>query len=135
MDEKYCLRVILLADFNDDNQTDILVELLNGCGGNCCGNSYQFFINTGNGYIKSKRIGYDWDGIEIGSNTKTFEFIIETNNEGANYDFPEYKKETFIIRNNAPTIIDIVQPQKIKSKYEILSTEFKNNFKSISNFF
>ena len=38
-----CLRIEKIEDFNKNGYKDILIENVLGCGGNCCGNSYQIF--------------------------------------------------------------------------------------------
>ena len=44
-----------------------------------------------------------------------------------NYDFPEYKEETFLIRDSIPLLIGVNRPEKIISNYDILSSEFAND--------
>ena len=74
-----CIGIEKTGDFNKNGYDDVLVEIINGCGGNCCGNSYQIFSFDGQVFRKTQKVGYDWDGIEISESSLEFNFIVQIN--------------------------------------------------------
>lgn len=83
-EEGLCLRVQEVADFNGNGYNDALVEVLHGCGGNCCGNGYFVASFDGQAFYKTRTLGEDWDGAEVVWDGNWANFIIEARYQGFN---------------------------------------------------
>ena len=126
-DEQLCMRIEKIADFNKNGSKDVLIEIVGGCGGNCCANSYQIFSYNGKNFKKSQDIGYDWNGVEVSKSGNEFNFIIETINDGVdNTEMCGNKTETYIFKGYDFKLINVVKEKKLKAITEITSNDFKN---------
>ena len=126
-DENICTRIVKIGDFNKNGYNDILIEIIHGCGGNCCGNSYKIFSFDGQIFKETKTVGYDWDGIEISESSGEFNFIVQTVNEGVgNTEMCNNKTETFRLKGYDLELIHIVKEQKITSMIEVKASDFKD---------
>jgi hypothetical protein len=123
---KLCISIEKIADFNKNGYEDILVEIINGCGGNCCGNSYQIFSYNGQVFKETEQVGYDWDGIEISESSVGFNFIIQTAPEGAaNTDMCNDKIETYRLKDYTLELINIIKDQKLNAISELKADDFE----------
>ncbi|KFC58305.1 hypothetical protein FEM08_29090 [Flavobacterium gilvum] len=121
-----CFEIMKIKDFDKDGFEDVLLEIINGCGGNCCGNSYQIFSYNGTSFKKSKTVGYDWDGIDILPSPEGFKFIIQTVNEGAgNTEMCNDKIETYQFKNYDFELINVVTDKKLDAITEIKASDFE----------
>lgn len=124
-DKGLCLGIEKTGDFNGNGREDVLVEVINGCGGSCCGNSYQFFSYNGQAFEETEQVGYDWDGVEI-SESEGFEFVIQTVNEGAgNTKMCSNKVETYRLKDYALEAIKVVEDKKLTAVAEVKAADFK----------
>ena len=120
-----CLRIERIEDFNKNGYKDILIENVIGCGGNCCGNSYQIFCFDGKVFKETKQIGYDWDGIEISESSNEFNFIVETVHEGlGNSNMCNNTVETYKLSNYEFENVSIIKDRKLTSITELTSEDF-----------
>jgi len=123
---KLCFRIEKIADFNKNGHEDVLVKIIHGCGGNCCGDSYQIFSYDGEAFRAAEVIGYDWDGIEIIESFDGFQFVVESINEGfGNAEMCGDKVETFRLKDYDFELIEIVEDQKLSAIAELRSSDFK----------
>lgn len=120
-----CFDSVLVADFNGDGFADFLAEIVNGCGGNCCGNSFVIFSFDGNLFQQTEKVGYDWDGAELETRNGTLSVTVETDNLGMNLNPPEYRKETFQLKNFDWELIQRYEPQKTPALEELRSDQFE----------
>ena len=126
--EESCMNIEKTADFNGDGFTDALIRIINGCGGNCCGDSYQIVFYDGKNFHKSDIVGYDWDDIEIKKVGSGYTFRIETIDEGVgNSSLCENKVETFSVQDYDFVITDIVKDTYINSIKEVKWVDFEMN--------
>lgn len=126
-ENRICLRIEKEADFNKDGFLDILIEIVNGCGGNCCGNSYQIFCYDGQIFRKTVEVGYDWDGIEIAESSIGYNFIVQTVNEGLdNTDMCNHKIETYHLKDYKLELINVIKEKKLNAIAEIITENFKD---------
>lgn len=121
-----CVHIEYTGDFNKDGYKDVLVEFINGCGGNCCGNSYMIYFYNGKTFSHSDLVGYDWDGIRIDSSNKTYTFEIEEVMEGYNTDLTPPKTSTYQLTANKLICLKTIQPTLIEAKIEIRSSDLKD---------
>ena len=120
-----CPKIIKTDDFNKNGFTDVLIEIINGCGGNCCANSFQIFSFNGEVFKKTARVGYDWDGIEISESSVEFNFIVQTAYEGyGNTDMCNDKIETFRLKNYDFELVNVVEDKKLNAITELKSSAF-----------
>jgi len=125
-DDNLCIGIEKIADFNKNCYEDILIEIINGCGGNCCGNSYQIFSYNGQVFKKTKQVGYDWDGIEISESSIGFNFIIQTVNDGVgNTDMCNDKIETYRLKDYTLELINVIKQRKLNAITELKSSDFE----------
>lgn len=125
-DERLCVRVQKTADFNNNGYVDVLVEILHGCGGTCCANSYQIFSYNGQEFLGTDQVGYDWNGAEITETHSGFNFTVETKNEGyGNTEMCSNKVETFRYKDYSLELIEIIKDKKLSAIAEIESASFK----------
>lgn len=121
-----CLNVELIADFNKDGYDDVLIEIVNGCGGNCCGDSYIIYCFDGKTFRESKSVGYDWDGIEISESSLGFNFIIETVPMGvSNTEMCNNLIETYQFKDYDFDLISIIKENKLQAITEFKSSDFE----------
>lgn len=120
-----CVRIEKVADFNKDGYKDVLIEFINGCGGNCCGNSYMIYFYNGQTFEHSDLVGNDWDGIEVDSSNNTYTFEIEESTEGMNTDLRLPHTNTFQLKQNKLVCIKTVAPLFIEAEVEIRSADLK----------
>jgi len=120
-----CIRIERIEDFNKDGYEDVLIQNVIGCGGNCCGDSYQIFCFDGNIFKKTKEIGYDWDGIEISESSNGFNFIVENVYEGfGNPNMCNNTVETYKLSNYEFEIVSTIKDHKLTSITELTSEDF-----------
>jgi len=125
-DDQLCIGIEKKGDFNKNGYEDILVKIINGCGGNCCGNSYQIFSYNGQEFKETEQVGYDWNGIEISESSVGFNFIIQTVNEGVgNTDMCNDKVETYQLKDYDLELINVVKEQKLNSITELKASDFE----------
>ncbi|MCX7877584.1 MAG: hypothetical protein N2510_02965 [Ignavibacteria bacterium] len=123
-----CIRIEKIGDFNKDEFEDVLIEIINGCGGNCCGNSYQIFTYNGHIFKETEIVGYDWNGIEIFESTEGFNFIIQNNYEGVgNIEMCNDIIETYRLKDYDLELINVVKKQKLNAITEINASDFVGN--------
>lgn len=123
--DEVCFSIEKKSDFNNDGYDDALVRIINGCGGNCCGDSYQIYAFNGTEFIKTKRLGYDWDEIEILEQKGHYSFIIETTIMGVgNTDICEDKTETFRFTNFEFELMEVEQEERVDAIFEINGEDF-----------
>ncbi|MBI1183086.1 hypothetical protein GC194_02355 [bacterium] len=123
--ERVCAQKVGEKDFNYDGYSDLLLEIVNGCGGNCCGNSYQYISYNGKSFVQSKVLGYDWNGIDLFQKDGNWYLVIETVNAGCeNTDLCGDKTETYMIEGYSLKLVESKQEQKIPAVKEITSNEF-----------
>jgi hypothetical protein len=124
--ENLCIRIEKIGDFNKNGFEDILIEIVNGCGGNCCGNSYEIFSYNTQLFKKTEQVGYDWDGVEISESSVGYNFIVQTVNEGAgNSEMCNDKIETYRLKDYALELINLVTEQKLNAITELKASDFK----------
>lgn len=125
-EDNLCIGIEKIGDFNKNGYDDVLVEIINGCGGNCCGNSYQIFSFNGQVFKETVQVGYDWDGIEISESSVEFNFIVQTVNEGVgNTEMCNDKVETFRLENYNLELVNVVEKQKLNAITELKANDFK----------
>lgn len=125
-DENNCIDIVKIGDFNKNGYDDVLVEFINGCGGNCCANSYQFFSYDGHKFRKTKEVGYDWDGIEISQSKNGYSFTIEDVHEGAgNTEICNNKTEVYRLKNYDLELVNVIKEEKIPAIIELKSSDFE----------
>lgn len=125
-DDNLCIRIEKTGDFNKNGNEDILIEIINGCGGNCCGNSYQIFSYNGQTFTETQQVGYDWDGIEISESPTGFNFIVQTVNEGVgNTDICNNKIETYRLKGYTLELIDVTMEQKLDAVTDLKANDFE----------
>jgi hypothetical protein len=125
-DDNLCIEIEKTGDFNKNGFEDVLIEIINGCGGNCCANSYQIFSYNGQAFKKTKQVGYDWDGIEISESSVSFNFIIQTVNEGfGNTNMCDDKIETYRLNDYNLELINVIAEQKLSAITELRSSDFE----------
>lgn len=124
--DELCLTIEKIADFNQDGFDDVLVEIINGCGGNCCGNSYRIYSFDGDNFRETKTVGWDWDGVEIKMNGTEYNFIIDNFSEGIdNVELCNDVTEIYRLNNYSLELIEIHEPQEINAIKEIKASDFK----------
>jgi len=123
--DELCIAIVKTGDFNKNGYDDVLVEIVNGCGGNCCGNSYKIFSFNGQVFKETETVGYDWDGIEVSESSVEFNFIVQTIREGFdNTEMCNDKIETYQLKGYELELINVVEDQKINSIKELKSSDF-----------
>jgi hypothetical protein len=124
--ENICVGIKDIRDYNNDGIEDVLVALIHGCGGNCCGNSY-FFISYINGkFIRTKEVAYGNMSV-IEKWKEQWSFVSISNNEGVNTMPPEEVTERFILVADSIVRVEIYEPKKIEAVVEMRSDEFDWN--------
>ena len=124
--EAICPKIVQTGDFNKNGHTDVLVEIINGCGGNCCANSFQIFSFNGQFFKKTKRVGYDWDGIDISESSVEFNFIVQTVNEGfGKTEMCNDKIETFRLNDYDFELVNVVEDKKLNAITELNASAFE----------
>lgn len=124
--ESKCLRIERVGDFNQDGYSDVFIEIVNGCGGNCCGDSYQIFTYDGKIFHPTLAVGYDWDGVEILDSENDFKFNVQTVYEGAsNTEMCNNKVETFRLNRHVLELVNTVVDKYITAKPEIRASDFE----------
>ena len=125
-EDKLCFKIEKIADFNKNGFEDVLVRIINGCGGNCCADSYQIFSYNGQFFKESEIVGYDWDGIEIIKSTAGYQFIVETVYEGfGNSAMCHNKVETFRLKDHDFELLNVVEDQKLSALLELKASDFE----------
>lgn len=124
-EDNKCLRIEKIGDFDKDGYKDILIRVVNSCGGNCCGDSYQTYSYNGKEFISSEIVGYDWNGIEVSESSNGYDFIIETINEGANTNMCNNKVETYRFKEHKLELINTIKDTKLKAITEITAKDFE----------
>jgi hypothetical protein len=124
-EEQVCINVVKVADFNKNGFDDVLVEHVTGCGGNCCGNSYQVFSFDGSKFHSTETVGYDWNGIEVAETPADFNFIVDTVNEGiGNTEMCGDKVETFRLNGYTLELIGVIGDERLPTITELKSEDF-----------
>lgn len=127
-DQNKCLNVYCVGDFNDDGYKDVAVEIVNGCGGNCCGNAYQFHLYNGHAFVKTHEVGYDWNGMAIDSSQKHWKFTVETLPQGiAHSEMCKESVEIWKISGYKLTLLEKRSEEKRLAIKEIRSDAFSAN--------
>ena len=133
--EERCLNIICKGDFNKNGFTDVLIEDVLGCGGNCCGNTYLIYSYDGKRFNEIKLDAHDWNGIDIDSLKDRHSFTVETDNEGYNNAPPFYKKETFELFHDSLVLKEQYIAKKIRALTEIRSDMFHSKNDTITLLF
>ncbi|WP_319201887.1 hypothetical protein [uncultured Ilyobacter sp.] len=124
-EEDLPLSIFQVVDFDKNGMEDALIEVINGYGGNCCGNSY-FFVSAfpDNRFSISKIFGLDWDRPEINFIDGKWVITVEESNGGFNngLDFP--REIEVILENGNYKIIKDTQKAYLKAITEMTSLEF-----------
>jgi hypothetical protein len=125
MSDSKCIQIEREADFNYDGYKDVLIEIVNGCGGNCCGDSYQIFCYDGQRFINTQIVGYDWDGIDIAESSYEYRFIVDTKHEGIdNTIICSDRTEIYSLKEFVLEIMSVIQDQKLNALVEIKAEDF-----------
>ncbi|MBL0018863.1 MAG: hypothetical protein IPP17_21185 [Bacteroidetes bacterium] len=120
-----CLWPQEVRDFDGNGHEDFLVLLSNGCGGNCCGSSYFFISNQGNGVFKrTSSEGWVFGEPVIESWENTWSVVLTSNNEGYNTEDYEEVTERFILRNDSMVLVERHSPTEIEALVELRSSAF-----------
>ncbi len=119
-----CYEALEQKDYNGDGYDELCVELINGCGGNCCGNSLQIFYFDGEKFGATESYGWDWDGIKIKTeNGKTY-FMVQTINAGYNNsEVCGDKVETFVFEDFKLKLVDLKTEKEVEA---VLDFTFEN---------
>lgn len=126
-EDEHCFDIVKIADFDKDGFTDVFIESITGCGGNCCGNSFFTFSWDGNKFISSEMVGYDWNGAEITESNLGYTFVVETVPEGAgNTDICENTTESYRLKNHQLEQINIITEKKVEAVVDFTSKDFEN---------
>ncbi len=124
-EKKLCLSIEKVKDFDSDGFEEIVVKIVNGCGGNCCANSYQLFSYNGKEFIKTPLIGWDWNGIEIKDTPDGYRFIIEERSEGVgNNDRCTDKVETYLFDEKTLKLVSTKKDRDLECIKELTSKDF-----------
>lgn len=120
-----CLWPAEVRDFDGNGHEDFLVRLSNGCGGNCCGSSYFFISNQGNGVFK-RTASEGWVSGEAVTELweNTWSVVFTSTNEGYNTDDYEEVTERFILRNDSMILVEQNSPTEIEALVELRSSAF-----------
>ena len=126
--EESCMNIEMTADFNGDGFTDALLRIINGCGGSCCGDSYQIVFYDGRNFHKSDIVGYDWDDIEIKKGKSGYTFRIETLDVKVHgTTLCNDKVETFAIKDFNLVTINTIKDSFLHSISEVRFEDFNLN--------
>ena len=130
--DNLCVGIEKIADFNKNGYDDVLVVILNGCGGNCCGDSYQIFSFNGQVFKKTAIIGYDYNGITISNSSNGYNFIVQTTRLGMRDKSDEMcpnKIENFRLVGYEFKLMNVVKEKKIPAIVELKSSDFNDDDK------
>ncbi len=131
INEEVCIRIAKQGDFNKNGYEDVLVEIINGCGGNCCGNSYVVFSYDGEKFQKTTTVGYDFNGIEVHKADSVLEFTVQTVNYGVgNTSSCDSKEETYRLNEYQLELIAQKIETPMAALKEIKAQDFENKRKT-----
>ena len=125
-EDELCIDSVITGDFNNNGYNDILIEIINGCGGNCCGNSYKIFSFNGKEFIGTEVVGWDWDGVEIFQpSSNGFSFRVNSNKEGySNSSLCNNTIETYQLDNYSLKLINVVKDNMLNAIIELKTSFF-----------
>jgi hypothetical protein len=124
--ESQCLSIVDQKDFDADGYVDALVEHINGCGGNCCGNSYFFVSYDGNGkFRKSQDFGYSWsNGPTIERWKEHWSVQVLSENQGVNTDDVQEVTERFVLDSGKAVRVEQSHVDPLPAEIELKSSSF-----------
>ena len=121
-----CLRIFNVRDYDEDGYDDALMEHVQGCGGNCCGNSYFFVSYAGNGHFrKSEEFGYSWVDPEEEVWNERWSVVVQSNNEGMNTDDATEIRERYVLESGVAKKVEVSNKSEVAAVKEIRSSVFE----------
>lgn len=123
--EEKCLLLVDQKDFDGDGDTDLLVEDVVACGGNCCPNSFFVVAYDGNMKFKiSENFNSSWEGIKVEKWKDRWSFVATYVRAGANtLDYYEATKRHILI-NGKITLVEFFEKEEMKALYNIRAKQF-----------
>ncbi len=127
-DDNICYSVVEQKDYNKDGYDELCVEIINGRGGNCCGNSLKIFSFNGEKFVSTDKYGWDWDGVEVRKENGKTVFIVETINAGYNADICQNKVETLVFEDFKLKVINVEEDEKVNAVLNFTSADYGAGF-------
>lgn len=131
------LNIILIDDFNNDGNLDILLENIKGCKNesngysiSSQGNSFFMFTTNGKDFFKTEEVGNDWGGIKIEEINNVLHFTIDDMSKRFyNHDdeIPErdnekvYVLENYSLKLKSTRFIKNIINQQENNKYKVFA--------------
>ena len=124
-DEERCLTLVDQKDFDQDGYTDLLLEDIVACGGNCCANSYYMVVYKGNSKFNiSKHFNSSWEGIKVQKWKNRWSFLATYVNAGANTkDYYEVTKRHILV-NGEIKLVEFNEKHEMEALMNIRAKEF-----------
>jgi len=125
-----CLYIIDILDLNYDGFLDLILGISNGCGGNCCGDSYQIITYDGSQFHLSEIIGWDYGGLKVFNSSFGYFFEVENNSSNGigQTNFCQDKTELYKLNNHKLELINETTIEIIPSIIEISTLNISQYF-------
>jgi hypothetical protein len=125
--QQKCLRIVAQQDFDGNGSTDALVANVQGCGGNCCPDSFFFVTSQPNGGFQiGKEFAESWSDPVVEKWDGRWSVVVTSNNEGINTDRPVETTRRFVLEKGQAMAVQEHHKVDIQAIVEMRSEMFAN---------
>ena len=125
-----CLYIKDVLDLTNNGFEDLILGIDNGCGGNCCGGSYQIITYDGFKFHLSEIIGWDYKGLKVFESSFGYFFEVEANSSNGigQTNFCQDKVELYKLNDYKLELINETTLEIIPSIIEISTLNISQHF-------
>ena len=104
-----CLYIEEVQDLTNNGFDDLILEVSNGCGGNCCGYSYQIITFDGSQFHVNETVGWDWDGLNLLKTSFGYFFEVDVKHSlnPGQVGFCKDKTELYKLNNHTLELVSV----------------------------
>jgi len=125
-----CLWKVDVLDLTNNGFEDLILGINNGCGGNCCGDSYQIITYDGFKFHLSDVIGWDYEGLKVFKSSFGYFFEVENNSSNGigQTKFCDDKVELYKLNDHKLELVNETSLKVIPSIIEISTSNVSEHF-------
>lgn len=129
-----CWTMIEQRDFNNDGRSDLLLGHVNGCGGNCCANTYCFVLFHQGQFIRTKEVG-NGDYLETQQWKGQTSILLQTNLQDSLTGHRKWIKERYALQGNQIVKISEYRSAKINTSESNYKLNWDNSKYQTATYF